>query len=341
MEVSPHLVALGHEVVVVGSSIGRAGHETGPDGVMIRNLPLRANGPASVPFDLLSLLSVSRWADAVILLGVSAGPFVPIMRRLVRGGRLIVNVDGLESRRMKWSASGKRYLSWAERVAIRAAHDVVADNDAIAKIILAEHNRTATTIAYGSDHVRIINAEDRKTVLAGLSLEDDHFFLTIARIEPENNIALMLDAVPPKSKHPYVIVGNFSATEFGRAVMKKYSSNQAIRLFSSNYDPAVLAALRSGCRAYLHGHSVGGTNPSLVEVLPYSRPILSYDCAFNRSTMNGEGGYFSTSADLSKMLAEDRWQRYVPSPSLREDARYRWRNIAQRYAMLAAGEKDA
>ncbi|MEZ0497927.1 DUF1972 domain-containing protein [Sphingomonas sp. IW22] len=338
MEVSPCLAALGHEVRVIGSSIGRAADERGPEGVSIRNLPLRANGIASIPFDLASLAAVARWAEAVILLGVSAGPFVPAMRRFVRGGNLIVNVDGLESRRMKWSPLGRRYLAWAERVAIHGAKHVVADNDAIADIIREEHHRASLTIAYGCDHVRSIKPSDRRRILASFSLEENTFLLTVARIEPENNIEMMLDAVDPQVAHPYAIVGNFSSTEYGRMIWKRYSNRPGIRLIGPTYDPDALAALRSGCHIYLHGHSVGGTNPSLVEMLPYARPILAYDCSFNRSTMRNEGGYFASSADLRTLLMRGDAERYTPSLSLRDDPRYQWQTIAQHYASLAMGE---
>lgn len=338
MEVSPHLIALGHDVLVVGSSLGRSSDEAGPVGVNIRNIPLKANGVASIPFDFLSLISVARWADAVFLLGVSAGPLVPFMRRLVREGNLIVNVDGLESRRMKWSPLGKRYLAWAEKIAIRGARHVVADNDAIADIISREHRRASTTIAYGGDHVRQIDPVIRSQVLSELGLQENGFFLTVARIEPENNIDMMLDAACAQSGCPYVIVGNFSGTDYGKEIWNKYSIFSNIRLIPSNYDPNVLAALRSGCRAYLHGHSVGGTNPSLVEVLPYNRPVIAYDCSFNRCTMNGTGAYFKSTEELKSILKSDDLLEYKPPETVRDDPRYRWRSIAQHYAALAANE---
>lgn len=338
MQVSQHLVGLGHEVMVVGSSIGRAVGENGPDGVITRNLPLKANGVASIPFDLLSSVSVCRWADAVILLGVSAGPFVPMMRRIVRGGNLIVNVDGLESRRMKWSAMGRRYLRWAERVAIQGARHIVADNDVIADIIAREHGRPSTMIAYGSDHVRFIDGAVRQRILANFGLEEGRFLLTIARIEPENNIEMMLEAAADRLDRPYVVLGNFSATEYGRDLLARYGNRSGIHLIASSYNPDTLAALRSGCQIYLHGHSVGGTNPSLVEVLPYDRPILSYDCSFNRATLDNHGGYFASSGDLRNRLMQNNPTCYRPPSSLRDDPRYRWRGIAESYAALAIGE---
>lgn len=340
-EVSPRLAAMGHEVRVVGSSIGRQAGETTSPGVAVRNLPLRANGAASIPFDLLSFASVCRWADAVLLLGVSAGPFVPLMRRFVRGGNLVVNVDGLESRRAKWSTFGKRYLALAERLAIQGARHVVADNQAIADIITSQYYCQSAIIAYGNDHVAMIDDVARDAVLARLGLKVDGYLFTVARIEPENNIDLMLGAIPPDAARPYVVVGNFSASAYGQALLAQYVDAPQVRLLPAIYDPVDLAALRTGCHAYLHGHSVGGTNPSLVEILPYGRSVIAFDCPFNRYTMNDQGGYFSSAAALRGLLEQDDLHRYTPPQWMRTDPRYQWQTIAERYAALILEERYA
>lgn len=339
MEVSPRIARLGHQVLVVGSSRGRPGGETLPEGVVVRNLPLNANGIASIPYDIASFATVCRWADAVLLLGVSAGPFVPIMRRLTRGGNLVVNVDGLESRRAKWSRLGKRYLATAESLAIRGARHVVSDNSGIAEIIDRTHGRASTIIAYGNDHVLQIEDDERRRILeTQFELTADGYLLTVARIEPENNIEMMIRAIPCDYDVPYVILGNFASSPYGQELVERYRNNPAIRLVAATYDPMALAALRSGCRAYLHGHSVGGTNPSLVEILPYGRPTLCFDCSFNRYSLNNSGAFFGSIADLSALLKAGNLDRYTPPPALQTDARYRWQVIAERYVALAFEE---
>src|SRR5436190_11780867 len=103
-QIAPHLVLLGSQVVVVGSSLGRNEVGVFPKGVDVQNLPLRANGPSSVLFDVMSYWRVHRKVDALLVLGVSAGLFMPMFRLLGRGQRIVVNVDGLESQRTKWTA---------------------------------------------------------------------------------------------------------------------------------------------------------------------------------------------------------------------------------------------
>ena len=339
MEVSPRIAGLGHEVLVVGSSRGRPAGETLPEGVTVRNLPLSANGVASIPYDIASFATVCRWADAVLLLGVSAGPFVPIMRRLTRGGNLIVNVDGLESRRAKWSRLGKRYLATAETLAIRGARHIVADNHGIADIIAQTHGHASTIIAYGNDHVlQIADSECRRVLKSEFDLTPDGYFLTVARIEPENNIEMMIRSIPRDHGVPYVILGNFTSSPYGLELIKRYRDDPLIRLIPATYDPMALAALRSGCQAYLHGHSVGGTNPSLVEILPYGRPTLCFDCSFNRYTLDNSGAFFASTADLSALIKAGSLKRYTPPPALQTDPRYQWQAIAERYVALAFEE---
>ena len=339
MEVSPRIARLGHEVLVIGSSRGRPAGETLPEGVTVRNLPMSANGMASIPYDIASFITVCRWADAVLLLGVSAGPFVPIMRRLTRGGNLVVNVDGLESRRAKWSRLGKRYLATAESLAIQGARHIVADNRGIAEIIDQTHGRKSTIIAYGNDHVLQIDDSDCHRILkTQFGLVPNGYLLTVARIEPENNIEMMIRSVPRDYDVPYVILGNFTSSPYGRELVERYREDPLIRLVAATYDPMALAALRSGCRAYLHGHSVGGTNPSLVEILPYGRPTLCFDCSFNRYTLDNSGAFFAATADLHALITAGSLERYTPPSALQTDPRYQWQAIAERYVALAFEE---
>jgi hypothetical protein len=130
---------------------------------------------------------------------------------------------------------------------------------------------------------------------------------------------MMLDAIPEDIATPHVIVGNFNASAYGQELLARYRDRRHVRLLSAIYDPTKLAALRSGCHAYLHGHSVGGTNPSLVEILPYGVPVLCFDCSFNRYTMGGHGGYFTSAADLRQTLISGNLGQYCPPAEMSND----------------------
>lgn len=335
-QVVPHMIEAGHEVMVVGSAIGRpAVDDMHREGLQVVNLPMRANGASSVVFDVWSFARVACWADAVLMLGVSAGLFVPIFRRLVRRARLVVNVDGLESSRYKWAGVRGRFLALSEAVAVRSATRLVADNAGIADLLLDRFKRESAVIAYGSDHVLPSPEDDIcAPVLSRFGLEAGAYALTVARIEPENHISLMIEAMLASPLHRYVIVGNFSHGGYGRALRDRYATEPRVCMIESVYDPHVLACLRSRCTIYLHGHSVGGTNPSLVEMLPYARPIAAWRCCFNSSTLRGTGAYFASCEELTALLSATSFSSYTPSGSVRDDPAYDWANIAADYLRL-------
>lgn len=335
-QLAPRLAALGHDVVVFGSRSGRSSLAADSPGLRHRYLGMRANGAASVPYDLLSFLLSYRHCDAVVVLGVSAGIFMPLMRWLAGPRRvLVVNVDGLEARRSKWRGLARCFLQWSERLAIRYAHQVVSDNQAIAELVASAYGRASTVIAYGNDHVLQLEPAHAEVLLRDrFGLEPGGYVLTVARIEPENQIAEMMEAALAAPVDRYVVVGNFSGTALGQRLLQRYRSEPRIRCIDSLFDPQALAALRSGCRLYLHGHSVGGTNPSLIEMLPYGRPILAYDCSFNRYTLAGEGGYFSNGEDLVERLRTPDYPRWTPNPERSPSAPYQWERIAHAYVRL-------
>ena len=131
-QLAPRLAGLGHTVDVLGSSVGRTVRAPDHDRLRHHYLPLRANGAASVPYDLIGFLQSVWRSDAVVLLGVSAGVFMPLMRAIAGQRPVIVNVDGLESRRGKWQGFQRRFLGWSEALAVRHASHVVSDNQGIA-----------------------------------------------------------------------------------------------------------------------------------------------------------------------------------------------------------------
>ena len=342
-QVAPHMAAMGHEVVVVGSGKGRgvdAAAPSLPHGVTSLYLPLSANGVSSIPYDVASFLKIWRGMDAILVLGVSAGIFMPCMRVLAGRRPVVVNVDGLEARRAKWKGFRKKFLAWSESVAIRHADVVVCDNEGIRELVDRHYPDVhSVTIAYGGDHtVRLADDEVASMLQSRFDLRPHSYALSIARIEPENHIGLMIDAfLASRSVERYVLVGNFSSTEYGRHLKAKHGDDSRVRIIDALYDARLLAALRSGCQVYLHGHSVGGTNPSLVEMLPYSRPILAFDCVFNRYTLAQGGGYFRDASMLRDLLAQAKLEDFIPSGSVRDDPRYTWRRIAEDYVRIMHG----
>ncbi|EJE53640.1 glycosyltransferase [Acidovorax sp. CF316] len=338
-QLAPRLARRGHAVQVFGSSVGRTERAVLQAGLVHRYLPLRANGLWSVPYDLLNFLLCWRQSDAMLVMGVSGGIFMPWLRRLAGRRRIIVNVDGLETRRDKWTGFKRWFLARSEALAVRHAHVVVSDNQAIAEMVQARYGRASTVIAYGCDHVQQLPAaEAQALVRERFGLAPGGYLLTVARIEPENQIAEMLQAFLASPQPQYVVVGNFGGTPLGRELQARYQGEPRIQFIDSLFDPRALAALRACCHIYLHGHSVGGTNPSLVEMLPYGRPLLAFDCSFNRHTLAGGCGYFADVPSLMAQLQHPALPAWVPGPQLVQSARYRWEAIADAYEALCRAD---
>lgn len=287
-----------------------------------RFLPLKANGIQSLFHDALALAdaAATRRFDALLVLGVSGAWALPLVRLLRPGLRIVVNIDGMEWRRDKFGRAARWLLRALEWIAVRAAHAVIADNGALVPVVRRLHRREPVLIAYGGDHIGLPGPE----ALAPA------WWLAIARIEPENNPGMILAAVAAAGV-PMTFVGNWAANAHGRALAVRHAGDGATRLQPPVYDQAQLAGLRGGAIGYIHGHSVGGTNPSLVEALFHSTRILAFDCAFNRATLDGEGGYFRNADELARLLVTPE-SGMIPGDRLAElRARYGWSTIAADY----------
>ncbi|WP_308124532.1 DUF1972 domain-containing protein [Maritalea mobilis] len=301
-------------------------------GARLRTLPLRANGIQSIPYDFASM-ALEAWgrdsADCILVLGTSGTAALPLLRRTSRT-RLIVNIDGREWGREKWGNAARRFLRWSEASAVRNAHEVIADNAAIAQEIETRYGRTPHVIAYGADHA--LDAEPAD--ISDLALPDS-YALAIARAEPENNLEMILEAFAPYPDRPLVVVSNWQDTPHGRALKARYGPAPQLFLLDAQHQAGRLRAIRERANVYVHGHSAGGTNPSLVEMMPFGRPIAVFDCAYNRATTENQAATFDDAQSLARLLP-DLWQPQTATAmgaALAEMAarRYRWDEVAAAY----------
>lgn len=296
----------------------------------LRYINCKANGLFSVMYDMLSMIdSIKRKDDVAIVLGVSGCLFLPIFR-LISKTKIVVNIDGMEWKREKWGWFAKRFLRLSERIAVKYSDVVICDNQAIVDYVKSCYLIDSVNIAYGGDHV---NVEIPTEIPC--ALPSDYYF-SVCRIEPENNIGLILDGFMMVPHANFVMVGNWDASEYGRALRVKYSSIRNIFLSDPIYDIKVLQAIRSGAKVYVHGHSAGGTNPSLVEAMSTGLPVFAYDCNFNRNTTHDGCFYFSNSADLCKLIESIKEELDDCKKRMRDIANthYRWDQIADRYFSL-------
>jgi glycosyltransferase involved in cell wall biosynthesis len=297
----------------------------------LRYIPLKANGVQSILYDVVSLLDAIRTGhDRILLLGVSGALVLPLIR-LISRARVATNIDGIEWRRSKWSGPARVFLRASEWAAVRFSHTVIADNKAIADYVRNRYGRECLVIAYGGDHAVAPGADGAvPTCLPA------RYALALCRIEPENNVHLILEAWS-KLDTPLVFVGNWSGSAYGRDLKSRFKDKPNLHLLDPIYEPGALKTVRSRAALYVHGHSAGGTNPSLVEMMHFGVPVLAYDCAFNRETTENKALYFETSNELVELV-----RNLTPAEAARIGAdmleiarrRYTWDRIGEAYFAL-------
>jgi len=303
----------------------------------LRYVPLDANGAQSIPYDMVSIVdAVLRGHDRLFATGLSGALILPLIR-LISRARIITNVDGIEWRREKFQGLTKLYLRFSEWVAVRASHEVIADNQAIADYLSKTYSCTAHVIPYGGDHAVV--AEPEPDASAHLP---QNYALGLCRIEPENNIAMILEAFDGLEM-PLVFVGNWDKSAYGRALKAKYSDHATITIHDPVYDPGRLRAIRDKAALYVHGHSAGGTNPALVEMMHFGIPVAAHGCAFNRHTSEDAALYFESVTELREALARlDAQTAARIGEAMQEIAqrRYTWAAIGRSYFELLGCEPD-
>ena len=217
-------------------------------------------------------------------------------------------------------------------MAVKYADTIIADNKGIQEYVMETYHKPSVLITYGGDHViRHVDEEKQSALLQKMELNRKEYAIAVCRIEPENNCHIILDAFA-HTRQQLVFIGNWNRSPYGTQLKEKYGSFANIRIMDSIYDLDTLYTLRKNARLYLHGHSAGGTNPSLVEAMFFGIPILAYDVAYNRHSTYNQAAYFSNSQQLQKLLEQ-------PEPdgqSMLKIARqhYLWNPIVEQYESL-------
>lgn len=290
---------------------------------------IKANGISSVLYDITCLFhNLFRKTDVTLILGVSGCLFLPFYH-LFSKSKIVTNIDGLEWKRNKWGKAARFFLKFSEKLAVKYSDVIIADNEAIGRYVKAEYGVASEIIAYGGDHALI---KGLKPIPASES-----YFLTVCRIEPENNVSMILEAFS-KTDKKIKFIGNWESSEFGKAQKEKYKKCPNIDLIDPIYDTEKLFELRAGCIGYVHGHSAGGTNPSLVEAMHFGMPIYAFDCDFNRYSTENKAFYFKTDNELSDIISSDLSKANTVrcGENMKEIAqrRYTWEVICNKYQNL-------
>lgn len=249
---------------------------------------------------------------------------------------LITNMDGLEWRRSKWNKATRKLIRFLERIAVKKSDYLISDNVGIQEYYRREFGCESFFIAYGADPVN----EFDDMIPARYDVECNRYMMLVARLEPENNIETILDGyLLSNSKVPFLVIGK-DGTKYGRFLKNKYE-NTNIRFVGGIYNKSILDSLRKFAMCYFHGHSVGGTNPSLLEAMASEAYLIANDNHFNRSVL-GESALFFTDAQsiqdfidnrLGKNDQEIRTELIQRNKDLIRD-QYSWDSIIEKHEQL-------
>lgn len=265
----------------------------------LRYIPLHANGVQSIPYDIFSIIHALFIADTLLILGVSGCCILPIIRLITRKN-IVVNIDGLEWKRNKWNFLAKKFLKYSEKIAVGHADIVVVDNVEILEYVKQAYGKEAVFIPYGGDHASSVKMST-DTLERYPFLNRDYAF-KVCRIEPENNIEMILEAFSSNTSLQLVLVGNWENSDFGIEMLKKYKSQKQIHLLNPIYNQTILNEMRCASKVYIHGHSAGGTNPSLVEAMSLALPIFAFEINYNEATTANQAFYFKNSSELACLI---------------------------------------
>lgn len=340
--VARHLVRHGWRVVVYCQLDGR-----GPvtediwEGIERVKVPVAAQGwIGTALFDLKTVLHAVRRRDLCLTFGYNTA-VLNVAQRLLRIPN-VINMDGIEWSRERWGPVRQAILWTNERIACWVGNSLIADHPEIATYLRTRARASKiTTITYGADEVLDAPTEP----VHRLGLEPGRYLTLVARPIPENSILEIVRGFSARPRgHRLVVLGDYLPSDpYHRAVLA--AAGPEVAFPGALYDPEVVQPLRHHAVAYLHGHTVGGTNPSLVEALAAGNPVIAHDNRYNRWVAQDAGRWFRTSEDVDALLT-----RLLDSPEeleamsraarRRHAEEFTWEHVAGQYEELLASHLD-
>lgn len=336
-EVGRRLADRGHDVVVY--TRGSKSREKKYLGMRVVHLPAipvkQVETLSHTGFSTLHLI-FRRRPHAAFMFNAANSPFVPLFR--LRRVPTALHMDGLEWRRSKWGPRGKAYYRWAEQFGVRTSDALIADAPGIADYYTHQFDVPTEMIRYGAPILDAV-ADAR---LDELDLSPGGYHLIVARFEPENHVREIVEGFRRSAATlPLVVVGSAPySSEYTEQIQQAAKGDERIRLVGGVYDQELLDALYFHALTYDHGHSVGGTNPSLLRAMGAGTATIAFDVPFNREVLDGNGWFFTTPEEAAAAFeraeadhagARDSGRRAQE----RAQSVFRWDDVADAYEDLA------
>ena len=338
-----YLVSQGYSVTVYCQSDGAVDLEGREDywhGIHRVHFGTRHTGPAgTIEFDLACVRHVLKQPGCDLVLGYNTAIFNVLQR--LKGRQVFMNMDGIEWKRAKWSFPAKMWLLMNEIIGANLCNTPIADHPEIGKHVSTRTRTAPVVIPYGAD---IVGAADAGPIL-DLGLEPSQYFVSIARLEPENSILEIVEALKAADTGlKLLVLGRMDeSNDYHQSVRK--AANDNVIFPGGIYEDHRVKSIRFHARAYFHGHQVGGTNPSLVEALGAGNAVIAHDNRFNRWTAGENQHFFKTVEDCTthiQRLARDDIALYKARIAARErhSIEFRWQTVLAQYEslMLGAGQ---
>jgi len=283
-------------------------------------------------YDLNCILDLrKRRVDIVLQLGYTSSSVWGWL--LPKQAVVTTNMDGLEWKRTKYSDKVRRFLLYAESLGIKYSDHLISDSVGIQDYIKDKYDKESAFIPYGA---HLFSSPDA-SILSEYRVEKHKYDMLIARLEPENSIEIILDgASKALSNQPFLVIGKHM-TKYGEYLKQKYKNIPKIRFVGGVYDIDKLNNLRYYSSIYFHGHTVGGTNPSLLEAMASNSLICANDNPFNRYILNDDAIYFQTCEDVSMHLnnvdhTDIKFKNMIDANRAKITNIYAWDIIVDQYA---------
>ena len=305
--ISVGLAQRGHEVVVYSPKFHPYQEDT-YKGVRLKHIyspeTWMGSSVGSFFYDFASLCDALKKEDFDIIYEAGYTSIIPayIWFNVRKRKRPIftTNMDGLENKRSKFSPMVRRFLDWEEKMAVKYSHYLIADNMGIHDYYKEKYDKESKFLAYGADIHDDFNAD----YLKEFGLQPEEYYILIARLEPENNIVMAIEGYlhsKENGRRPLIVVGKTN-TPHGKELVEKYGNEKNVRFVGGIYDFKKLDSVRHFSKAYFHGHSVGGTNPSLLEAMAAGCFIFAHDNIFNRAVLEENAFYYPSADKVAEYL---------------------------------------